>query len=287
MIMKKFSNRFLMLLVVAFLTVRCDVVDAPYVEGNPDPDPTDTVVKKIMLEDFTGHLCPNCPSAAVIAHELQALYPDRIVMTAVHAGYFADFESPDFMYDFTCTTGDELHTAFSITNNPIGVINRLNTGTNNEVQLYEKDQWSTIISNLLLLEPDADINLNSKSYNSGTRLLDIDVKIEFITDIADPVYITAYLTEDNIVKPQKNSDPTVGTTPEIDDYDHMHVLRGSMNGTWGEELTTTASSGSSIDKTISYTLPASDWNVDNMHIVVFIYNQTTGEVIQTEEIKLN
>ncbi len=285
--MKSILKTGAIVLMAGMLAISCDVVEPPYVEGNPNPNPTDTVVKKILLEDFTGHLCPNCPSAAVIAHQLQALYPGRIVMTAVHSGYFAGFESPDFMYDFTCTTGDELHSAFNITNNPIGAINRLNTGTNNDVQLLEKDEWGTLVESLLLLEPDADINLNSKNYNSGTRLLEIDVKIDFFTDITDPVYISAYLTEDNIIKPQKNSDPTVGTTPEIDDYDHMHVLRGSMNGTWGEELTTTATSGSSIDKTISYTLPASDWDVNNMHIVVFIYNQTSGEVIQSEEIKLN
>jgi hypothetical protein len=279
--MKIVSKIVLLAIALGTLLTSCDYIDAPYTEDNGTVNPTDTVVRKILLEDFTGHQCVNCPAAAVLAHELQMLFPERISLVSIHAGYFADLVSPNYMYDFTCSTGDQLHTAFNITGNPAGVINRIYNAT-----VYGKDEWSTIVDSLLHTEPEADINVTSRTYDVGTRELSVNAKIDFFADFSDPVYICAYLTEDSIIKPQKNTDATVGTTPEILDYNHMHVLRGSMNGTWGEELTTTATTGTNMVKTISYTLPASDWNVDCMHVIVFIYNQTTGEVIQTEEIKL-
>jgi len=65
------------------------------------------------------------------------------------------------------------------------------------------------------------------------------------------------------------------------------VLRGSMNGTWGDTLSSTGvTSGTQLSKDISYTISNGTWNKDHMHIVVFIYDAVTLEVIQSEEIKL-
>src|ERR1035437_3018648 len=48
-----------------------------------------TVQKKELLEDYTGHKCPNCPSAGVIANSILAANPDKVVAIAVHAGWYA------------------------------------------------------------------------------------------------------------------------------------------------------------------------------------------------------
>jgi len=58
---------------IGFLTIlySCDVIEGDYMTvGTNNPDDTTSFVKKVLIEDFTGHRCPNCPSAAA---ELEAL----------------------------------------------------------------------------------------------------------------------------------------------------------------------------------------------------------------------
>ena len=111
-------------LILAFAA--CDYIDEPYTEGSETTDPTDTVKRKILLEDFTGHQCPNCPAAAVIAHQLQELYPEQVVLVTVHAGIFAQMISPNYLIDFTCAEGNALNSFFGVSavGNPNGLINR-------------------------------------------------------------------------------------------------------------------------------------------------------------------
>ncbi|MPM39053.1 hypothetical protein SDC9_85684 [bioreactor metagenome] len=283
--MKNLFRIFVVAVIASFAFAACDVIEPPYTDEHNGPDPEDTVKRKILLEDYTGHQCPNCPGAAIIAHQLMEMYPEQIVLVTVHAGYFANLASPNYMTDFRCTTGNDLNTYFGVDliGNPNGTINRKEFSGS---CIVGPDDWSSKISELLLNAPDADINI-VRTFNEGTSEVDLTANVDFLNNFSNPVMISAYLTEDSIVDYQKNNDPAIGTTPDIADYVHMHVLRGSINGTWGDTLSATgASAGTQLSKQFDYTVSNANWNKDHMHIVVFIYDATTLEVIQTEEIKL-
>jgi hypothetical protein len=98
------------------------------------------------------------------------------------------------------------------------------------------------------------------------------------------LHIAFYLSEDNIVSPQKDYSLTPSTIP---DYTHRHVLRGSMNGTWGLPLATGTSfaAGSTFSANASYTLPA-NWNESNVHVVAVLFRANSKEVIQAEDVKI-
>ncbi|HPF01139.1 MAG TPA: Omp28-related outer membrane protein [Bacteroidales bacterium] len=263
----------------------CDVIEPPYTQTNNNPVVTDTVVRKVLLEDYTGHQCPNCPGAAIIAHELMELYPGKISLITIHAGLFANLASPNYMTDFRCTTGNDLNTYFGVDliGNPNGTINRKEYSGS---RIIGPNDWASKIAELLMLAPEADIN-TTHTFNTTTSTIDLTAKVDVLADFSNPIMISAYLTEDSIVDYQKNNDPAVGTTPEIADYVHMHVLRGSMNGTWGDTLCSGgATVGTQLSKTLSYTVSNASWNKDHMNIVVFIYDAATLEIIQTEEVKL-
>ncbi|MBN2727608.1 MAG: Omp28-related outer membrane protein [Bacteroidales bacterium] len=271
------------ILILAFSA--CDYIDEPYTEGNGTVNPTDTVKRKILLEDFTGHQCPNCPAAAVVAHQLEALYPGQIQIVTIHAGFFSQMVSPNYLIDFTCTEGVALDTYFGVSTigNPNGLVNRKEYSGS---RVIGPNDWPSKVAEFLAMEPDADINLGC-SYNDGSGAIDLTVDVDFFSDFSNDIMICAFLTEDSIIAYQKNNDPAVGTTPEIANYTHMHVLRGSMNGTWGDTLTTGGvSANDSYQKTINYSISTGTWDTEHMHIVVFIYDATTLEVIQSEEIKL-
>lgn len=270
---------------VGIVLSSCDVIEPPYTEENGTVNPSDTIFRKILLEDFTGHQCPNCPSAAVIAHQLMELYPGKIMLVTVHAGYFADLSSPNYMTDFRCTEGTALDNYFGVSSvgNPNGLINRKDFGGS---RVVGPDDWSTKIADLLMLAPDANIEL-SRTFNTGTSELSLNIDVDFYNEFTNPIMVSAYLTEDSIVDYQKNNNPAVGATPEIPDYVHMHVLRGSVNGTWGDTLSATGVvNGGNYSKSLNYTISNGTWDKDQMRIVVFVYDAATLEVIQAEEIKL-
>jgi hypothetical protein len=67
----------------------------------------------------------------------------------------------------------------------------------------------------------------------------------------------------------------------------MHVLRGSINGSWGDNLRS-APIKYNDSTTISYSNFALDTKfVDkNVSVVAFVYDATTKEVIQVEKVKI-
>ncbi|NLL28650.1 MAG: Omp28 family outer membrane lipoprotein [Bacteroidales bacterium] len=275
----------LSLIIFIVLFSACDVIEGPYIEGSTTGiDTTEKIVKKVLIEEYTGHLCINCPTAALIIHDLKQLYGIQLTVIAVHSGYNATLAAPNFMTDFRTPVGNDLNSFFNIGDiAPKGVVNR--TKFNNSYAL-DKDAWGSAISEILAKELEANIKVE-KTYNSVDSTVSITTNLEFFSEISDPIKLSAYFTEDNIIDYQKNNNAEIGATPEIPDYAHMHVLRGALNNTWGDEILPSGSSnGLKTSKTIHGKLPNNIKNVDNVNLVVFIYNANTMEIIQVEEVKL-
>lgn len=258
----------------------CDIVEEPFlvpVGGNDTTTPAENV-RKVLLEDFTGQKCPNCPEAAEIAHSLIQTYGDQIVVIAIHAG---NFSVPDgsFPSDYRTTEGTELNDFFGISmyGYPMGMVNRIDY---NGFPVVIKDDWESAVSDQLELDPQAAITITS-SYNTGTRELDCTLETEFLEDLDGTYSICAFIIESGIVSPQQTESGVV------EDYVHNHMLRASMNGTWGDAVGTDglAVGGSKVTNHCSYTLPA-EWNAENCAIVAFVYNDETQDVVQAEEEEL-
>jgi thiol-disulfide isomerase/thioredoxin len=240
--------------------------------------------RKILLEDYTGHQCGNCPSAAKVASQLEEKYGDKLVVIAVHAGFFAKINS-SFVTSFTCQAGNDWDatTGFgiSLAGNPNGMVNRKNYADNGLIQ--KESKWGTTVS---LASTDAefcDLFL-SVSYSPSTRKLNTSVKTKFKRTYPNNTKLSLVLLEDSIISKQKDyaSNPDV-----IDDYVFMHVLRGSINGSWGDNLRS-APIKYNDSTTISYSNFALDTKfVDkNVSVVAFVYDATTKEVIQVEKVKI-
>lgn len=276
----RYIKSLLILIAFSLFIISCDKIDEPYTtESNGDDTTTTVLVRKVLLEDYTGHKCVNCPGAALIAHDLKDFYKDKIIIMSVHAGYFAmPSSSGDYSYDFRTAVGSELDQYFGISNvgNPNGMVNRQEISGS---QVINPNNWGTAIGDIVDLPPDASISIEN-TYDDNSQKLSIDVETELLNEISGDYSLCVYILEDSIVAAQSNNDPTVGTTPDILDYVHRHVLRGSVNDTWGENIDAEKST-----KTLTYTLN-SEWDADNCYILTFIYNNDTKEIIQAEEKKV-
>ena len=274
------KNTLFIITIFSIFFYSCDQIDGPYLEdgnycGN---DSLSVPIKKILLEDYTGHKCGNCPEAHEKLRELKEIYCDHIIPVAVHVGFFAKPSiTGTFTYDFRTETGKELDDYFGNSEKglPNGMVNR--SSVNSDIVLFA-DSWAIAINNLLLSPPDFNISIEN-IYNSETRKVQIKVQANALRQYNSSINLVVLIVEDSIVNWQKdyNADEV-----DIENYTHRHVLRDAVNFTWGEEfITGITKPNNSFEKTLNYTLN-SQWNENHCEIIAYIYNIDTKEIIQAE-----
>ncbi|MFO8067267.1 MAG: hypothetical protein R6U11_06770, partial [Bacteroidales bacterium] len=125
MIKTQFSILLLVFSALIFSFTACDKVEPPYMNEDAGQNDEDTVVvRKILLEEFTGHQCPNCPEGMKTANQLKSVYGDRFLIMSIHTGLFARPTPGDFENDYRTEAGDGIAEFFGINQFPVGIVNR-------------------------------------------------------------------------------------------------------------------------------------------------------------------
>jgi hypothetical protein len=270
-----------------FLGLGCDRITGPFVEIQQDIDttwnpvfmPRANPIKKILLEDFTGHQCGNCPRAHEEVQNLSNQYPEKLIVLSEHVGYFAEVHSSGkYTYDFRTTVGNEIDNEFgaSAAGLPKGMINRISY---NNSKIHDKNLWNTLVSQELQKPVLADIQILYK-WNSEKTKLDVAVQAKNIQlNTSENYKLFVYLVEDSIINWQKDYSKNPSDIP---DYVHRHVLRASFNGTWGENVVW---SNQLFEKKYALNIP-DGYQKDKLSVVAAIYETNSKEIIQVEEEKI-
>ena len=226
--------------------------------------PIDTVPRRVLIEDHTGQKCPNCPDAARMIHEFQQTYGDLIVPVAIHSQMQGIME-PDGL-------GNELGNAYynywHMEFKPAGLVNRLDGGSG---KVLDKTIWPFALNYAITLPTPLDIRVKAHMNADDDTKADIDVKVVCTREGQSAAgKLQVWITEDGIVAEQDD----MGT--RVADYVHDHVLRATVNGTWGEDVSV---SGLADQKEFHYTTTLQpQWQKDRLAIVAFVYND--DEVVQ-------
>lgn len=287
----------------------CDTIDNPYPASTGEPKPALTVtqaldsaeaahdsihgpvtpVQKVLLEDYTGHTCGNCPGAAVMARNQKALYGERLVVMAVHAGYFAKYDKAPYTTNFTTPEGEEWATSFGVISNPNGMINRKQkTGSTSAVQGVAN--WPAAIAAQMAESPKIGMTLTTK-YTPENRKVDFKVRSKYLANLTGKYNLGVFITEDSIVNYQKNYGAAGGGDPayqvgDVEKYVHPHALRKAITGTWGILNYENPTAGAIKNDYFSVELnPA--WREKKCSVVAFIFDAVTKEVVQVEEVHLH
>jgi hypothetical protein len=283
---KSNNMKIIQILVIGILLYGCTKIEAPYATVK-NSNIKDTIfdwtpypaVKHVLLEDYTGHKCVNCPEASVIAKSMEEEYHGKLIVLGVHAGVFAIPSSTgDFTANYMTTAGEAWSKDFGVVSNPNGLINRKDFDGS---KVVGKDLWDGVVEQIIHEQPKAQMLINS-TYNAGTKILDIKVFTHFLDQMAGSYKISVCIVQDSIVSPQKNNNPAVGPTPIWYDYVFNDVLRATVNGTYGEILTEDVNTTSTYMGTFSYTLNQ-DWVAEKCWVLAFVYNESTKEIVQAEK----
>jgi hypothetical protein len=274
-------------LLLAFtLLAACDQVKDPIPPSTPGPGPGEGVRRRVLLEDFTGHRCSNCPAAASTALQLQNLYGEDVIVVGIHAT--ETFAAPlppnpnnSYSTDFRTPAGDAYAQEFAVTWLPAGMVNR--TPYNSSL-LLAHSAWPTAVSQMIGLPASMELWISELTHNATNNTVSVEVKMAVLQPVSGAHNLTLYLTEDHVVDWQYNAQ---ATPPDVPNYEHRHVLRTNLNGTWGEPVvTTSAAVGDTISR--SYTsIPVSpSWNASNCAVVAYVYDADSDAVMQVVEKKL-
>ena len=293
MIKDKAIRYFFLAFLAASFLVSCDEVEAPYLIGVggadtsvcpvPDFPHIHDPVKRVLLEDYTGHTCVNCPTAAKLAHDLTDALGDKLVVIAVHAGFFAWPMAGDYSDDFRTDAGTEWDNLFGISKvgNPNGMVDRVGYST---AHILSPGAWSDKINQQLAREPELVIQVIN-IYSGAERRLCTHTQVTFLREIHRNLNLCLVITEDEVVAPQKNNNPDIGTTPDIMDYENNHMLRGAVNTPWGISISTEENAvqeDTEILKTYKYIMDAA-WDPYKCRVIAFVYDVDTKEVLQVSE----
>jgi thiol-disulfide isomerase/thioredoxin len=112
--------------------------------------------KVAMLEEFTGHVCVNCPEATMLAHDLKEKYGENLVLLAIHAGDLSLPEEAPYDADYRTTTGTTIFNEFQPIGVPTGLVNRVQY---NGGYVLFKDSWEAAIQEQLNLPQDVSIEI--------------------------------------------------------------------------------------------------------------------------------
>jgi len=249
-------------------------------------------MKKVLAEDYTGHLCGNCPYAGFLLNDtLKSLFGNQLVTIGVHAGFFAETcptgascpgnaPAGSFTTDFTNATSTAWDNFFGISNvgNPNGMIDRKDFPTLQHIK--SPGSWSTQIQQEAALSPVIKMRIINH-FNAATRTLETAIQSKFISNLSDTFKLQVVITEDSVMDWQEWYLPHL---PQFDStYAHRHVLRDAVNGSFGNILVTGSVSANTIGLAgYSYTLNSA-WNASHCKVVAFIYEASTRKILQVEE----
>jgi hypothetical protein len=267
-----------LLLIMALAS--CDTVDDP-LKGDGFTTPVDTsssdsAVHRVLLEEFTGVKCNNCPAANKEAKRLKNVYGDRLILLGIHAGSFANTD-PEHPRAFRTSEGTELFNDFGLFGVPIAAIDRRDFDPSAGTIGKGVGSWPTEVQKAMQTPALAQLTLNEEGFNNA-RKLSVSGTVEILGNLpSNDLYLSLYLAENGIISPQTLADKSVDP-----DYEHNHVFRGAFNSTYGSPLDL---SQDTIPFQYSMTLDSAIVK-ENCEVIAFIYNRDNYQVLESFSIKI-
>jgi hypothetical protein len=229
----------------------------------------------VLLEEFTGKGCTNCPKGSRELENLLTQFPNNLVAVSMHAGFFANPQIfPLGQYDLRTEEGEFLINYLSQPiGYPSGVVNR--TPVSGDLQL-SLNQWASAITAAIQEAPAVEFSI-SRTYNEMTGQLDVTIDGIGKEDLEGEIRLSVMLTESGIVDAQ--DDLEAGGI--VEDYVHKHVLRDMLTPAAGATIQNNMATGQTFSASYS-TILDNAWVADNMEIIAFVslVNGNTFPVLQ-------
>ena len=257
---------FTIIMLAALAMVSCDEISREdrliYVEP---PE----VGRAVLIEDYTGQYCVNCPRATEEIERLVSEYGDSVVIAvAIHSGPFSKQKgTPSPLYT---EVGDQYFAHWNLSSQPVGLVDRLYGP-----MPFSYTDWGAGVNYEIAFKAPVSF-MTSPAYDSDSRQATIEVQTIGLDSALVSGKLQVWLIEDSIDSFQSMPDGSVK-----EHYNHMHVFRASVNDPWGDDLS--VNHGQVVVKNYDIKLEPA-WVPEHCSVVTFLYNN--DGVLQVAKKKL-
>ncbi|MCA0427734.1 MAG: Omp28-related outer membrane protein [Bacteroidetes bacterium] len=299
--MKKFLSLFGLISASALLLSSCEETP-PYINLTPSNSFVDTTyitnnvpaaqAPNVLIEEFTGVRCPNCPAAQTEAKNIAANNPGRINIMTIHPlGLLNSLTTPFSVdigdkhtskYDFRTLAGKEIFSMVGVTSQlPRGDVNRRLFSAESE-RAIDYPKWANYVAQELA--KNTPVNIDLKSYITANDSIAVEVTLTYTEAVSDSNYLTLAVLEDGMEDVQEKNEG--GTTIYVEDYEHEHVLRAVITDYYGDLLKAELVRGRVFKKLYLYKRDEK-WVKQNLSILALVNSNTTKkDVIHSMSVKI-
>ena len=215
-------------------------------------------VKNVLVEDYTGTWCGNCPRVAH-AIELAKQQSNQIVSVAIHR---SSSNPADANYDPYNFDSSELETFLGMAGYPKALLNRMTRW-----QPLEQNNITQVIN--LTQGENPKLGLAISSEVTATNI-NLDVDVKFSKDF-EGLNLVVYILEDGLIYDQVNYTSYYGGDDILVNFKHDHVLKSCLTPLFGMPIASSETSvGKTYTKSYSLAIPSNIANKNNIEFVAFI-----------------
>ena len=239
----------ILLFLMALMAAACSHIDESERLIYVKPEPAKRVV---LLEDFTGQRCVNCPKGTEVIEQLQQTYGDSVfVAVGIHGGPLG-FAGNAGVMGLATPMGDEYYNHWHLEYQPVGLVNRHGA--------VNYTDWPKVVKEELAKPAPLTIEVKATLGNGN---LQIEL-YEYGTDGVTTGKLQVWIVEDQITAMQLMPDGKANAS-----YLHNHVLRAVVNGLWGDAFT--IDEGEWKTQVMSQAVEEG-WKPEHLSVVAFVYN---------------
>ena len=237
-------------------------------------------LKNVVIEEFTGVRCPNCPQGHQIIQAIKAANGERVLSVSLHP-----LSSLTAVYPFSVDTFENgnAQTLFEYLVDigllPAAAIDRIPAATTSV--LFDKNNWATKTTEELAKATPVNLKL-SKTFNTTTRELTIVSELHYTKNVSTQNKLTLLLTESNIVTAQLN-----GSVKDTF-YTHNDIERAFVSDIQGDVVTQQPLDAGRVVVKVYKTTLAPKWKPENMNILAYVHEfQNDSKIVhQARELKI-
>ena len=282
-------KRFIFLILSVFILWSCEE-EGPYINFTPEYIDTSLVdstficiqsatpePKKVILEDFTGVQCTNCPKAhAVIQQILSGQDGDRVLPVAIHVtddfgkphgGSKEDYRIPEGAQIYSMLQGDGTL--------PRGDVDR-NTFNGETEIILDRSKWVSYVGDRLTLNSIVNIDIKAE-YLPAEKSILIEADLHYTEAVSGNNFLSVMIVENNIVDLQSKPGGIIDSF-----YLHNHMLRDMATPYNGRLLMDSPELNRRF--IIEFKIKVKDnWKLDDLHVIAFVHKGASDYYVLNAE----
>ena len=226
----------------------------------------ESFVKRLLIEDYTGTWCVNCPTVSY-AIDLLKEKTDKIVPVAIHRGPNAASYDP-FNFEEA-----------SVLENLFGFPNQYPTSMLNRTTYWASPVSANGQNNALNLTSGTPVRLGLAMNSTKTgNNINLDVKVKFFQDYSN-LKLVVYVLENKLIYPQENGTIYYDGIDVLEDFEHNHVLRATYTDILGDAIPSSETTyGKTFTRNFSVAVPSNIANTANMEFVAFVIGSNNKSI---------